>query len=64
MGLRNANGPYWLSENLDPTYAYLLNSLDVANLHRPVHTDHPGTPIQVISGGVIKALNAGRAGKR
>jgi len=61
MGLRNANGPYWLSENLDPSYAYLLNSLDVANLHRPVHTDHPGTPIQVISGGVIKALNAGQS---
>jgi hypothetical protein len=61
MGLRNANGPYWLSENLDPTYAYLLNSLAVANLHRPIHTDHPGTPIQVISGVVIRALNVGQS---
>jgi len=61
--VKNASGPYWLSSNLDPTYAYLLNSLNIANGHRPFHTDHPGTPVQVIGAVMIRALN-GVAGER
>lgn len=57
--LRNAAGPTWLGENLDPTYAYLMNSLNVANLHRPYYTDHPGTPIQILGGAVIRIMNLG-----
>ncbi|HYP54345.1 MAG TPA: hypothetical protein VEQ42_12430, partial [Pyrinomonadaceae bacterium] len=55
--VRDARGPYWLSENLDPSYPYLLNSLNVANLHRPFHTDHPGTPVQTAGGLLIRLSN-------
>ena len=50
-------GPSWLGENLDPTYLYLMNSLNMANLHRPYYTDHPGTPIQSIGAVAIRGLN-------
>ncbi len=55
--VRAARGPHWLSENLDPTYPYLLNSLNIANLHRPFHTDHPGTPVQTAGGIFIYLSN-------
>jgi hypothetical protein len=57
--IRTTSGPYWYSENLDPSYAYLMNSLNIANLHRPNHIDHPGTPVQTIGAIVIKAKNLG-----
>ena len=57
--LRNAAGPTWLGENLDPTYIYLMSSLNVANLRRPYYTDHPGTPVQVLGGAVIRIMNLG-----
>jgi len=57
--LKEISGPYWLNANLDPSYIYLMNSLNVANLHRPLHTDHPGTPVQVAGGLIIRALNLG-----
>ncbi len=55
--LRSASTPYWLAGNLDPSYSYLLNSLNVANLHHPYHTDHPGTPVQVFGAVVVRALD-------
>ena len=55
--LNEAKGPYWLGTNLDPTYAYLMNSLNIANLHRPRHTDHPGTSVQIAGGLIIRTLN-------
>lgn len=57
LSVRDARGPAWLSGNLDPTYPYLMNSLNVANLHRPFHTDHPGTTVQVAGGLIIRSLN-------
>ena len=45
--LWGARGPSYLWFNMDPSYAYLLNSLRVAEGHSPTHTDHPGTPVQV-----------------
>jgi hypothetical protein len=57
FSLRDASGPYWLSTNLDPTYPYLFNSLNVANLRAPAHTDHPGTPVQLAGAAVIRLHN-------
>lgn len=57
--LRAASGPYWLSDNLDPSYAYLLNSLNIANLRRPYFIGHPGTPVHVVGAGVIRVMNLG-----
>ena len=34
----------------DPTYAYLLNGLNVATGHGVWHTDHPGTVVQILCG--------------
>lgn len=43
---------------VDPTYAYLFNGLNLASGHWEVgHTDHPGTPLQLITMLVIKATN-------
>lgn len=61
--LRDASGPFWLGENLDPGYAYLLNSLNVADYHRPYFIGHPGTPVHLVGGGVIRAMNA-RTGRQ
>lgn len=61
--LRDASGPYWLGENLDPGYAYLLNSLNVADYHRPYFIGHPGTPVHMVGGAVIRAMNA-RTGRQ
>ena len=55
--LREASGPYWLGENLDPGYAYLLNSLNMADYHRPYFIGHPGTPIHIVGGATIRAMN-------
>jgi len=52
--LRDARGPYWLGTNSDPEYAYLLNSLNVATLQTPGHTDHPGTTVQVLGAGILR----------
>jgi hypothetical protein len=41
-------GPYWLRPNQDPDYAYLVNSLAIANFEIPWHIHHPGTPVQTI----------------
>jgi hypothetical protein len=61
--LREARGPHWLSENLDPTYMYLLNSLNVANLHRPFLYQHPGAPVS-IAGGLVIRLSHPLTGER
>ena len=39
----------------DPTYNYLLNGLNLANLNIIIgHTDHPGTPLQILVAIVIR----------
>ncbi len=54
-----ASGPYFLSANFDPDYAYLFNALNIAVGLAPVHTDHPGTPVQLLGALWIKLNNAG-----
>ncbi len=51
--LVNARGPYYWSENFDPEYAYLLNSLNLLTFQAPHHTDHPGTTLQELGAAVI-----------
>lgn len=55
--LTESKGPYWLAPNQDPEYAYLFNALNVATLTKIGHTDHPGTPVQVIGGIALRLLN-------
>jgi hypothetical protein len=49
---RTVRGPYYYGYNMDPSYVYLLNSLNIATFQIPGHTDHPGTPLQLL-GAVI-----------
>ncbi len=51
----HARGPFYLRNNFDPEYIYLLSSLSILNLHAPAHTDHPGTTLQLL-GAVILYL--------
>ena len=44
--LARAQGPYSNSQNLDPDYNYLFNSLNLLMLRAPRHIDHPGTTVQ------------------
>src|SRR2546427_10904976 len=46
-------GSYYLSGTFDPEYVYLLNSLNLLNIHPPSHTDHPGTSLQIFDAIVI-----------
>ncbi len=50
-------GPFFLSR-VDPEYPYLLNGLNCALLdfYRIGHTDHPGTPFQLLTGLFIRII--------
>ena len=49
----NHHGPYFLRNNFDPDYNYLLNSLSLLKFHTPGHTDHPGTTLQILGAAVL-----------
>lgn len=51
---RNLQGPYYGSFVFDPSYAYLLNALNIAENKRPGHIHHPGTTVHIIGGLVLK----------
>ncbi len=48
--------PYFLNENHDPSYFYLQNSLNLAQLsgYGVGQVEHPGTTLQTLGGIVIK----------
>lgn len=50
-------GPYYLANNQDPAYLYLLNSLNVANLIPAGHTDHPGSAVQLVGAIVLRMIH-------
>ncbi len=54
LTLRDWHGPYWLGNNSDPEYAYLMNFLNIIQGKVPGHTDHPGTPLQILGGVIIQ----------
>jgi hypothetical protein len=47
------HGPYFLRNNFDPDYSYLLNSLSLLKFQTPGHTDHPGTTLQLLGAVVL-----------
>ncbi|MFQ5964301.1 MAG: hypothetical protein ACE5KZ_08465 [Candidatus Scalinduaceae bacterium] len=55
--LKDAKGPYWLNINYDPSYAYLVNSLHLAQFETVWHIHHPGTTLQVLGAIIIKTVN-------
>ena len=50
-------GPYYWWGNSDPDYAYLTNSLGLLLGEVPKHTDHPGTPLQLVGAAVIGIIH-------
>ncbi len=45
---------YFWNNHYDPSYAYLMNGLNLAVNHGDIgHTDHPGTPVQMIVAVII-----------
>jgi hypothetical protein len=54
--------PYWLWDNLDPSYIYLLNGMHILEGVAPGHVDHPGTPLQVLVALVLWLSGAGSPG--
>lgn len=37
----------------DPAYIYLLNAMSIMHGYVPGHIDHPGTPVQILSGAIL-----------
>ena len=55
--LMRCQGPFWGAYHVDPTYNYLLNSLSLATLHPPYDIAHPGTPVQVLGGILLRLMH-------
>jgi len=43
--------------SVDPEFCYLFNGLNIAHLQFPWHIDHPGSPLQLLSGIVIRIVH-------
>ena len=56
--LRFAQGPYWLSSNVDPEYLYVLSSLTLAESQQTVSPGHPGTTLQILGATTMKIAHA------
>ncbi|MBL8005885.1 MAG: hypothetical protein JNJ56_00010 [Ignavibacteria bacterium] len=56
--LRNVQGPYYLNF-YDPSYVYLINSLNMAQLSGfgVGHFDHPGTTVQVLGAFTVRIFH-------
>lgn len=54
--IRSAQGPYYFSMRYDPSYVYLISSLNLEQGFGVGHKDHPGTPVQLIGALVIKFM--------
>lgn len=53
--LRSIVGPVYAGLDLydyDPAYVYLFNGAGLIEGHTPAHVDHPGTPLQLLTGTV------------
>ncbi|MFC1849292.1 hypothetical protein ACFL27_03690 [candidate division CSSED10-310 bacterium] len=55
--LIEARGPFWLGKNWDPSYGYLLNSLNLARLKGVGLREHPGTPVQSTGAIVLRTVH-------
>lgn len=56
--LRDVQGPFYLLL-YDPSYAYLINALNLSQLsgYGVGHFDHPGTPVQMIGAVTVKLVH-------
>lgn len=55
LSLRISRGPFYLAENMDPSYMYLFNALRIKDHTTPMHYDNPGTTVQSLGGLIISA---------
>lgn len=55
--LREDGGPFWIWHAIDPSYFYLLDSVNLVNLTTPGHVAHPGTPVQAIGALVLWSIH-------
>lgn len=66
--LRAHGGPFWMWHLVDPSYFYLFDAVNLANLEWPGHPYHPGTPVQVLGALVLRiaypTLSAGELADR
>lgn len=51
--IKEAGGPYYLNY-YDPSYVYLVNSLNILQYTGAGHVDHPGTSVQLIGALILK----------
>lgn len=56
LSLRNSLGPFYYNTGYDPSYVYLINSLNIVQLKSPQHVDHPGTPVQLTGAVILKLV--------
>ncbi len=54
LALRQAGGPFWEWHIVDPSYFYLFDALHLAQFTPPGQSYHPGTPVQIIGGIVLR----------
>jgi hypothetical protein len=52
LAFKDNLGPYYAWRN-DPTYIYLLNSLEITCGHTPYYFDHSGTPLELLGAAII-----------
>jgi hypothetical protein len=57
MALREAAGPFWLGNNSDPDYLYLLNALALSQLQPVGHSHHPGSTLQWLGALILWVSN-------
>lgn len=57
LNFKTSKGEFYLSGNYDPTYVYLINSLNIATGYGVGHIDHPGTPVQELGAGLILIIH-------
>ncbi len=55
--LRQASGPFWLGKNLDPEYAYLMNSLSLTQGLPVGLYEHPGSTLEWAGAIWLYAIN-------
>jgi len=51
--LRSAKGPAYLAAHMEPEYAYLFNSLNLAEGKASYYPDHPGTTVQLAGAALL-----------
>jgi len=56
---KTSKGEFYIGRYYDPSYAYLINSLNIVNGQSIGHFDHPGTPVQLIGAATLYFQSSG-----